>query len=269
MAKRNFESYTEEELIEKIRDKKEFREIPIEDIKLVYIEIYKKGYTNEGTIKESRDLLRKMYTAFVNEKILTKKEKDAEWFMSKHISTKERINDYPFVYKKALNNLVENKNKIINVIDFGCGINGFSYGEFSKLGFNVKYIGTEPVGQLVNSQNLYFKKNKMNAECKKISLFEIEKNIQLIKKLKGVRVAFFFKVLDSLEMLKKDYSKEVLNKIIPNVDRVVISWATKSLVSKRKFMANRKWLINFLKEKFNIVSEFETEFEKYIIVTKK
>lgn len=269
MAKKNFEDFTRKEIIEKIRSKKEFKEIPIKDIELVYSEIEKKGYIVEDSIKETRDLLRKMYTAFVSDKILTKKEKDKDWMISRHISTKERMKDFELVYSKSLKGLVKNKKDLINVIDFGCGINGFSYSEFGLLGFNVNYIGTEPVGQLVDSQNNYFIKNNMKAKCLKLSLFDLDANVKLIEKLKGVRVAFFFKVLDSLEMLKKDYSKEVLRKIIPKMDRVVISWATKSLVSKRVFAASRKWLTDFLSEEFKITLEFETEFEKYIIVEKK
>jgi len=267
MKKKNFENMTQEEIIEKIREKKEFSQIPIEDIKKVYLEIDKKDYMATDTIKETRDLLRKMYTAFIGSKILTKKDKDADWMMSRHISTKERMKYFPFVYSKSLEGL--NKKEIINVVDFGCGINGFSYHEFKKIEFNVNYIGTEPVGQLVDSQNKYFKKNNMNAICKKISLFDIKSNIDLIEKLKGINVAFFFKVLDSLEMLEKNYSKKVLREIIPRVNRVVISWATKSLVSKRVFAANRKWLIDFLKKEFMIINEFETEFERYIIIQKK
>ena len=50
------------------------------------------------------------------------------------------------------------------VFDLGAGINGFSYGYFSKLGYNVSYTGVEAVGQLVNLTNYYFKAKKIERE---------------------------------------------------------------------------------------------------------
>ena len=183
------------------------------------------------------------------------------------------------------------------VFDFGCGINGFSYPEFAKLGFNVKYIGTEPVGQLCELQNYWFEKRGMNAKVEHISLFDLMGNVKLIReenfselstplsaesrpahsnskkfsrvKSDSVKVAFFFKVLDSLEMLKRNYSKEVLDTIVPLVDGAVVSWATKSLVSKKKFHAERKWLKEFILEHFKILNEFDLGVEHYIVFSKK
>ncbi|MDA3836391.1 MAG: hypothetical protein PF542_02100 [Nanoarchaeota archaeon] len=289
MARRiNYEELSRDEILDEIMKKKEFSELPRTDVGLVYALFEKRDGSIEEKIKETRDLLRKMYTAFVSDKLLSVKDKEADWFLRKHISTAERMGNYSEIYSRALRGIVESsvvscQSSAIQVFDFGCGINGFSYEEFLKAGFEVGYIGTEPVGQLCKLQNVWFEKRKMKARVEHISLFDLEENKELVSKASAVsrqssavngqrstaKVAFFFKVLDSLEMMKKDYSKEVLNAIVPMVDRAVVCWATKSLVSKKRFKADRTWLRDFLINNFEVIDEFETEFEKYIVFSKK
>lgn len=252
------------EIIKKIMSKKEFSRLPIKDVELVYSNFDKEELLIEEKIKLTRDLLRKMYTAFVSQKLLNIKDKDFEWFLKKHISTKERMGSYEELYEKILG-----KEKT-NVIDFGSGVNGFSYEYFKKLEVDINYLGIEPVGQLVDLQNTYFEKNDLKrAKCIQASLFDLNEVKRIIEEVKGKRIGFFFKVLDSLEMLKKDYSKEVLIEIVPLFEKIVVSFATKSLVSKRKFHAERKWLKEFIKEKFKIIEEFDLGVEHYIVFSKK
>lgn len=258
----NYEELSRDEILDEIMKKKEFSDLPREDVELVYSQFERRDGTTEEKVKLTRDLLRKMYTAFVSDKLLSIKDKDAEWFLRKHISTKERLDFYDETYERCL--LGISKNPV--VIDFGCGINGFSFGFFEKIGKDVNYLGIEPVGQLVDLQNNYFEKNKINnASCVKESLFNLEKIKEIVSKTKKNRVAFFFKVLDSLEMLKRDYSKEVLKELVPLFDRCVVSWATKSLVSKKEFKAKRKWLKNFIEEEFSVIDEFEYGVENYLV----
>ncbi|KHO52969.1 MAG: hypothetical protein QT05_C0012G0017 [archaeon GW2011_AR13] len=74
------------EIIEKIMQKKEFSYLPIKDVELVFESFDKDQYVEEEKIKLTRDLLRKMYTAFVSDKLLNVKEKSPEWFLRKHLS---------------------------------------------------------------------------------------------------------------------------------------------------------------------------------------
>lgn len=254
----------EKEIIEKIMSKKEFSDLPRADVELVYSNFDKKDLLVEEKIKETRDLLRRMYTAFVSQKLLKMKDHEAEWFLKKHISTKERLGHYEELYERVLGGFSKMK-----VIDFGAGINGFSYEYFQEVGLSVSYLGIEPVGQLVKLQNSWFKKNNFDAKCARASLFNLDKIKKIVKETPGKKVGFFFKVLDSLEMLKKDYSKEVLKELVPLFEKVVISWATKSLVSKKKFYAERKWLKEFIKENFKIMEEFDLGVEHYLVLSKK
>jgi len=253
------------EIIEKIMQKKEFSDLPIKDVELVFESFDKDQYVEEEKIKLTRDLLRKMYTAFVSDKLLNVKEKSPEWFLRKHLSTKERLDFYSEVYEKIL----KGSGKKITILDLGCGINGFSYDLFKKINPKIKYVGVEAVGQLVDLQNHYFAKNNYPAKVIHESLFEKEKIVEIIKKEKGDKIIFLFKTLDSLEMLKRDYSKELLNEIVSLADKVVVSFATKSLIAKKKFNVKRNWIINFIKDNFKILDDEEIGSERYVIFCKK
>jgi hypothetical protein len=91
---------------------------------------------------------------------------------------------------------------------------------------------------------------------------------EIVKKTKKPRVVFLFKVVDSLEMLERNYSKLLLEQIVPLVGGVVVSFATKSLISKKYFKVKRYWFENFVKEHFKILDDFEIGGEKYFIIEK-
>ena len=82
-------------------------------------------------------------------------------------------------------------------------------------------------------------------------------------------MVFLFKALDSLEMLERNYSKKLLTEIVPLVDRVVVSFATKSLIARKKFNVKRNWIINFLKDNFEVLDDFYLEGERYLVFRKK
>lgn len=251
------------ELIKKITSKKEFSKLPKKDVELVFGKFDKENYLDEEKVKLSRDLLRKIYSGFTSLKLLNVKDKSAEWVLKKHLSTRERFNYYDELYEKLLSGLGNR----LSVIDLGCGVNGFSYGYFKK---RVNYIGVEAIGQLVDLQNNYFNtlkgtsKNKLNGKGIHLSLFELEKIKDLIRKSKKPKVVFLFKAIDSLEMLERNYSKKLLSEITPLVDRVVVSFATQSMNKRERFKVNRNWIVNFLKENFNVVGDFELGGERYI-----
>jgi hypothetical protein len=252
------------ELIKKIMEKKEFSDLPKKDVEKI-LDLFKDEEFEEDKIKKTRALLKKVYTAFVSDKILNVKDKDPEWFLKKHASTRERLGHYEEIYSKILNGFEK-----VSVLDLGAGINGFSYDEFLNSGFEVDYCAIEPVGQLVKVMNYYFKTRGLeNCMAIKESLFELGKVKRIIKQVDEPKVLFLFKVLDSLEMVERDYSKKLLLELVPLVERVVVSYATKSLISGKKFFAQRKWLKEFIENNFEIVDEFEAGIEKYIVFKSK
>lgn len=254
------------ELIKKITSKKEFSQLPEEDVLLVFRQFDKGNLTDEEKVKLARDLLRKVYTAFLSQKLLNFKDKNTEWFLNKHLSTRERIPYYGQIYKKILEGLPEK----VNIYDLGCGTNGFSYPYFKRAGFEANYKGVEAVGQIVETQEKFFEKEKQKkASFLHESLFDIERIKRIIKEDKGVKVAFLFKVIDSLEMIKHDYSKRFLDEITPLVDRVAVSFATRSMMKRKKFFADRTWIKKFINSNFNLINSFELGNEEYLIFSKK
>ena len=153
----------------------------------------------------------------------------------------------------------------LSIIDLGAGINGLSYNFFNEAGFNVSYTGVEAMGQLVDLMNDYFKKNNLNGSAIHLSLLELEKIKQIIKKTEKPRVVFLFKTIDSLELLERHSSKRLLLEVAPLVDKIVVSFATRSLIRKEKFKWDRKWLINFIKYNFNLIDDFKIGSERYIV----
>jgi hypothetical protein len=251
-----------EEIMRAIISKKEFSQLPIKDVKLAFKKFERRQCSDEEKIDLTRDLLRKVFSAFTSGKLLSRKDKEEEWILRKHLSTKERLPHYEEIYKRILKDCGEK----INIIDLGAGINGFSYKYFPK---KTSYIAIESIGQLVNLMNSYFEKNKIEGKAIHESLFELEKIKRITKENKGEKIIFLFKVIDSLEMLERDYSKKLLREIVPLADKVVLSFATRSMLKREKFKVNRNWIRKFIQENFNILDEFEIGGEKYIVFNNK
>jgi len=250
------------EVFKKIKEKREFSQLPEKDIEIAYEHFAKRQTSEEEKISLTKELLRKVFSAFISKKLLSLKNKEPEWILRKHISTRERLPYYSEIYKKIFANY-----KKASVIDLGAGINGFSYKFFPK-DKKIFYFGVESVGQLVDLTNFYFKKNKINGTAISFSLFEIEKVKKIIKKKKRPRIIFLFKVIDSLEMVQKDYSKKLILDIIDLADMIILSFATKSLGRRKSFFAKRNWIINFIEDNFNILDDFELGGERYIVFKK-
>lgn len=245
-------------IYEKITSKKELSQLPKKDVEKAFSHFENRQTSNEEKIRLTRELLHKVFGVFTSTKLLSPKEKPVEWILRKHVSTRERLPYYTEIYKRIFGDF----KKEINIFDLGAGINGFSYGYLPK---KSKYIAIEAIGQLVKLMNNFFKKNKFSARAIHESLFELEKIKEIIKKEKGKKIVFLFKVLDSLEMLERDYSKKLLEEVVPLVDKVAVSFATRSLVARKKFKANRNWIKSFIQDNFNVLDEFELEGEKYIV----
>ena len=250
-------------IFEKIRKKREFSQLPEKDIELAYEQFEKRQTSDEEKIKLTKELLRKIFSAFISKKLLSLKEKEPEWILRKHISTRERLNYYKEIYQRIFE-----EHKKASVIDLGAGINGFSYKFFKEEGLDVDYTAVESVGQLVELMNFYFRKNKLNSRGIHLSLFELEKVKKIIKEKKKPRIVFLFKVIDALESLKRDYSKELIHELSSVSDKIVVSFATKSLGNRTKFKANRTWISEFIYDHFKVSDDFELGGERYIVFEK-
>ena len=240
-------------------EKPELKEIPREDVEMVLSLCFKKQNSDEENIGRARETLHKAYGAFGSRKLFINSSKlgrirEPEWILRKHLSTRERLPHYKEIYRRIIGRFKG------AIFDLGAGVNGFSIGFIPEN----KYIGIEGIGQLVNLMNNYFKKQRLNARAIHLSLFELEKIKKLIKKEKGKKTIFLFKVLDSLETLKRNYSKKLLSEIVPLADKIIVSFATQSMIKGKRFNVNRSWIIDFIREKFRIIDDFEIGGERYL-----
>lgn len=251
------------ELIAKIISKREFSQLPEKDVQLAFSHFEKRQTSDEEKIRLTRELLHKVFGAFASRKLLSLKNKDEEWILRKHLSTRERLSHYKEIYRRILRSFNQ-----FSVIDLGAGINGLSYKFFEK---KADYTAIESVGQLVGLMNHYFKKNNLQRRARAYheSLFNLEGIKKVISETEKPRIIFLFKVLDSLEMIEKDYSKKLILEIAPLADRIAVSFATRSMEKRRRFRAKRYWIINFLNENFNVIEDFEFGGERYIVFKPK
>ncbi len=249
------------ELIEKITSKKEFSRLPKKDVERAFNIFNKKKYSDTEKVKMTRELLKRVFTAFMGRRIMNPKDKDARWFLLRHVSTKERFDFYDEIYERIFRGI---KEKEISVIDLGAGINGLSHVFFPK-NKKINYLGVEGVKQLVDVVNYFFQKNKINAKVIHESLFELEKIKKLIKKQKKPRIIFLFKTIDSLEMLERNYTKKFLKELVPLCDKFIVSFATRSLFRKQLFRVRRDWAINYIRKNFKILDDFEIGIERFLL----
>ena len=251
-----------DEIIKKIMQKKEFSQLPRKDVELAFEKFDKQKNAEYQKVKLTRNLLRETFSSFSSRKLFgMKKDKNQEWHLMKHKSTKERIPYYGEVYKRIFHGM-----KKCSIIDLGAGVNGFSYGFFQKAGLNKpRYIAVEAIGQLAESMNEFFEKNKIDGKAFHLSLFEIDDLKKVINEQPAPRVALLLKVIDSLEAIKRDYSKDLIKDIAPLCDKIVLSFATKSLGKRKKFAVNRNWIVKFIGENFSILDDFECGGERYIL----
>lgn len=258
----------DKKILKKVTAKKEFSKLPKKDVELAFSHFEKCDLADFEKVKKIREFLFKVFGAFGGKKLLNIREKDFEWVLRKHLSTRERIGNYEDIYGRIFNEF-RRSNKKINVVDLGAGVNGFSYPYFKNLGLNVNYFAIESVGQFVNLTNYFFEKEKINGKSFHFSLFEKEKVLGLLKKINGTKIVFLFKVLDCLEMVKKNYSKELISDIFCECDRIVLSFSTKSMIKREKFRAKRTWILRFVKENFNLLDDFEAGGERFLIFENK
>lgn len=253
------------ELIKKIIERKEYSGLPLKDVEIVFKSFDKKNLSDEEKIKKTRELLRKVFSSFSSQNLFTKKIIDPEYVLRKHKSTKERFDYYSETYEK----IFENKNEMVTIFDLGSGVNGFSYCFMPK---KTKYVAIEGIKQLVDLNNLYFQNQKIPGKVVHGSLFDLKLIERIIKENNGKKIIFMFKIIDSLEALKRDYSKELISFILEKLqdeDKIVLSYALKSMGKRSRFKASRSWIHEFINKNCDIIDEFEFGGEKYLIFTRK
>jgi len=235
-------------LIEEVKKKKEFSGLPDSVVKRMLLE-------SKGEVKEARSLLRKYFGVFLTNRVLKGKGS----LLEAHMSSRKRD------YKEFYGRIFEGFENIGSVIDLGCGANGFSYGFLPGA---PEYFGVEAAGQLVEQMNVFFSENKFNARSVCFDLFEVDSVLSILKKAKKDRFVFLFQVVDALENMKRNFSKEFISSVMRECEVLIISLPLVSLGGRKKFAIKRKWLVDFLNEGFVIERDFEMFGERVLIIKK-
>ncbi len=241
-------------LLDKVKQKREFSKLPDSIVR-------KALEKSSGDVKDARALLRKYFGVFLTNKVLRGKLSGEE-ILKAHISSKKR--DYGDFYGR----IFEGVEDIKSIIDLGAGVNGFSYNSLQEVVGEVDYLAVEASGQLVSQINDYFEKEglKGSAVCEDLS--DIEGVLKILKEQKKPRVVFMFQIIDALENLEKDFSKDFILEVSKGCEKIVLTLPLVSLGGRKKFEVSRKWLADFLEKNFLIEKDFEMFGERVICFRK-
>lgn len=212
-------------------------------------------------IKLIRAELRKIYGLFET-KDSTKREeflkkKDYKSILKSHLSTKERYDFYPEIYKKIWK--ITGKPK--SILDLACGMNPFSF-EYMNLK-DVNYFAVELSKEDSNFIQNYFNQNKkINGKSKAMNLLNI-KDFEFPKS----DIAFIFKFLDPAIIKNKKFAEQFLKKIPAKY--IIVSFSTETISKKPMRNPRRKWFENICKNlDFEIKKILEFKNEIFYVIKK-
>ena len=149
-----------------------------------------------------------------------------------HPSIKERLVYYKEIYYKIFS--ITGKPK--KILDLGCGLNPMSY---SYLGCKPYYYASDISNFDLKEVNKFFKLNRIHGRTFTFNLVD-----DSYKKLPRVDVVLLFKVLESLEVVKRNISERVIKEL--NADWIVASFSKKQIGGVKIRKAGRSWFRRIL-----------------------
>ncbi len=236
----------------KIEKSKEF-EIFFKDIRKILHEVY--GVFNLKS-KEREELL-----SLLEESISKSRKIDNEVvelhkkILATHLSTRERLKYYRTIYE----NIFKYTGRPSRILDLGAGLNPFSY-IFMNIS-SVEYTASEISSEDIRFIQRYF---KLISTYKRIIGATIKLDLIFDKTFPDADVCFLFKVLDSLENLKRNISMEILNNI--KAKYIVVSFPTKSLTGKNISKKRLSWFLKIVKRLSYSYETFEVPNEVFYIL---
>ena len=172
-----------------------------------------------------------------------------------HPSIKERLIFYKEIYYK----IFSITGKPSSVLDLGCGLNPLSY---KFLGCKPRYYAVDISKDYIKKVQVYFKKNNIKGRAFLFDLVYGNYN-----KLPKVDVCFLFKVLESLEAIKKNISAEILKKL--KCKWIVVSFSKVVLSGKKKIRKKgRAWFRKLLKNLGYVYSVLDIGEEIFFVIRK-
>src|SRR3989344_2591205 len=218
-------------------------------------------------LKAIRKDLREIYGAFIKgkpslnklEETLKKKSlnqtlEEHNEILRTHQSTRERLQFYDEIYSKIFKDI-----KPKTILDLAAGLNPISF-PYMHLK-DVCYIATELTNEDCRFLKEYFSLINIKNKVIQMDLLKDYKKLINIK----ADLCFLLKTLDSLEKVRRNISKDILNNIKSRY--IVVSFSIKSL-SGKKPIKERGWFYRILRELNLDYATFNTENELFFIIRK-
>lgn len=178
--------------------------------------------------------------------------------LSTSVSAKERIKEYPELYKKIFN--ITGKPK--KIIDLGCGLNPVSYPYIGV--YDLTYHAYDIDEKDIDFLNRYFNSIRNYSKLKAKAAVANLKNIDFIKNIPKADICFMFKFLDVIEKKGHKLSEEIIKSL--NSKYLVVSFSTKTVSNKKMNHPYRGWIERML-TRINLKFErIETENEDFYII---
>lgn len=175
-------------------------------------ELNERGKKLKLVIKEVRKLIRKVYSSF------------------KQVKEVRSLETYKEIFIDA--------GKFNTLLDLGCGLSPLKYTKINK---KANYYCYDIDHDYIKKINDYFKKNKIKG---KAEIFDLTNPIN---KLPKADICFLLNVLESLEVIKRDISKEIINKVKAKI--IIVSFPKKALGGRKVIKKKgRAWFRSLLKE---------------------
>ena len=178
---------------------------------------------------------------------------NAQAVLGLHRSTYERLPYYDYLYQQLFRftGIPE------SILDLGCGYNPFSY-QFlnARPAYHSADIAQEDLGFI----NRYFTSLGVehSEHCLDLS------DPKAVKNLPRADVAFAFKLLDGLEAINRDVTKELLQAI--PAEHIIISFASLS-IGQHKTINPREWFERLITDQ--VVGRVTLPNEQFVIITKQ
>lgn len=250
------------ELQRKLRNKLKQCKEQQKPASIIYKEI-RKSHEYKLLLKAVRQYFRTIYGIFQididsREKILNRiiKKPSVEAhvaMLNTHRSTKERSSYYKEIYKT----IFQKTKKPLSILDLGAGLNVFSYPFLDCKPRYYAYELNEKDSILVTR---YMKAMNIPGKIKTIDLADSDSVLN--EQFPKTDVCFMFKLVNTLETIKRHSSKTLISAIKSRY--IVVSFSEKS-IGGRKNIGTRFWFENYTKKHF-LVDKFTIGNETFYIL---
>jgi len=247
---------------EELKIKKSFIKKIVKEIRAKLHRLYS-SYQTKG--KNKSNFYLEELKNIVNNKLINNHQLKqlTDKLLSLTVSTKERLNDYKFIYQE----IFKITGKPETIIDLGCGLNpiSFPYMELKKLVYYAYDIDKEDIIFLNN----YFKIMEAQGLNGKANILDITK-INKLGQLPNSDIIFMFKLIDLIDSKskkKKKISEPLIKYLLKNKTKfIVASFSTKTLSRKPMKLPRRRGFELMLERNDLKFKSFSTHNEVFYVV---